>query len=90
MARNMLIQLIASFILLALLSPLASAQSLSIYQDSDKYKYQGCFNETVRALADGASKTYPVDGNMTVPICLSFCNSGTDTQYKYAGVEYSR
>lgn len=96
MARSIVFQLLSSFLLLALLSPLVSAQSLSIYKDSDKYKYQGCFNETnelpdtgkLRALSDGASRAF--DGNMTVPMCLSFCSSGTDTGYKYAGVEYSR
>ncbi|KAF9880027.1 hypothetical protein CkaCkLH20_02838 [Colletotrichum karsti] len=96
MTRNILAQLLSTLLLLAFLSPLASAQALSIYKDSDKYKYQGCFNETneientgkLRALSDGASKAF--NGNMTVPMCLSFCSSGTDTDYKYAGVEYSR
>ncbi|KXH64998.1 WSC domain-containing protein [Colletotrichum salicis] len=93
MARNTLLSRL--LLLLAVLAPLATAQ-LSIYTASDKYKYQGCFNETNdlpntahdRALSGGASKV--MEGNMTVPLCLSFCNSGADKQYTYAGVEYSR
>ncbi|OHE98928.1 WSC domain-containing protein [Colletotrichum orchidophilum] len=94
MARNLLFSRLL-LLLLAFLAPLAAAQ-LSIYTASDKYKYQGCYNETndlpntahVRALSGGASRV--MEGNMTVPLCLSFCSTGADKQYTYAGVEYSR
>ncbi|WYZ34715.1 hypothetical protein EsH8_I_000991 [Colletotrichum jinshuiense] len=96
MARNALLHLLGSLLLLALLAPLSAAQSLQIYTGSDKYQYQGCYNETSdiantaheRALSGGASRV--LEGNMTVPLCLSFCSSGADKEYKYAGVEYSR
>ncbi|KAL0939012.1 uncharacterized protein CTRU02_205623 [Colletotrichum truncatum] len=98
MARSILVRMLSSLLLLAFLAPLASAQALAIYKESDKYKYQGCFNETndlpetarERALSNGASKVFDMNANMTVPICLSFCSNGTDKEYKYAGVEYSR
>ncbi|KAF6803406.1 wsc domain-containing protein [Colletotrichum sojae] len=94
MARNLLALL--TITLLLLLSSIASAQTPTIYTGSDKYKYQGCFNETTdlpgtareRALSNGANQV--VDGNMTVPLCLSFCSTGTDKEYTYAGIEYSR
>ncbi|GKT42124.1 putative fungistatic metabolite [Colletotrichum spaethianum] len=94
MARHGFLGLV-SLLFLALLAPLAAAQ-LQIYTGSDKYLYQGCFNETndianstrERALSGGASRV--LQGNMTVPLCLSFCSSGADKQYTYAGVEYSR
>ncbi|KAK2050139.1 hypothetical protein LZ31DRAFT_548484 [Colletotrichum somersetense] len=83
------------FLVTALLAPLAAAQ-LQIYTGSDKYLYQGCFNETndiantahERALSAGASRVF--QGNLTVPLCLSFCSTGADKEYTYAGVEYSR
>ncbi|GJC84165.1 WSC domain-containing protein 1 [Colletotrichum liriopes] len=94
MARTGILSLV-SLLLLALIAPLAAAQ-LQIYTGSDKYKYQGCFNETndiantahERALSGGASRV--LQGNMTVPLCLSFCGSGADKEYTYAGLEYSR
>ncbi len=63
--------------------------------DTRKYTYHGCFNETTlvegsagtRALSGGSSLVQP--DNMTVPACLTFCQSG-DTKYRYAGVEWSR
>lgn len=95
MARNTLLSRLLLLAVLAVLAPLTAAQ-LSIYTGSDKYKYQGCYNETndlpntahERALSGGASKV--MEGNMTVPLCLSFCSTGADKQYNYAGVEYSR
>ncbi|OHW95486.1 WSC domain-containing protein [Colletotrichum incanum] len=96
MARTGIFSLVSPLLLLlALLAPLAAAQ-LQIYTGSDKYKYQGCFNETndiantahERALSGGASRV--LQGNMTVPLCLSFCGSGADKEYTYAGLEYSR
>ncbi|KAK2028737.1 hypothetical protein LX32DRAFT_639804 [Colletotrichum zoysiae] len=83
------------FLVTALLAPLTAAQ-LQIYTGSDKYLYQGCFNETndiantahERALSAGASRVF--QGNLTVPLCLSFCSTGADKEYTYAGVEYSR
>lgn len=95
MARSTLLSRLLLLAVLAILAPLTAAQ-LSIYTGSDKYKYQGCYNETndlpntahERALSGGASKV--MEGNMTVPLCLSFCSTGADKQYTYAGVEYSR
>ncbi|WQF77916.1 Putative carbohydrate-binding WSC [Colletotrichum destructivum] len=95
MARSGLPGLAALLLLFTLLAPLAAAQ-LQIYTGSDKYLYQGCFNETndiantahERALSGGASRV--LQGNMTVPLCLSFCSSGADKEYTYAGLEYSR
>ncbi|OAA73501.1 Carbohydrate-binding WSC [Cordyceps fumosorosea ARSEF 2679] len=79
---------------------LAAAQQtppqLRVYvDDTHKYAYYGCYNETTlaegsagtRALAGGTSLVRP--DNMTVPTCLSFCQDG-DTKYRYAGVEWSR
>ncbi|CAG1971851.1 unnamed protein product [Fusarium graminearum] len=67
----------------------------TIYRGSDNYKYHGCYNETTqiqdsaeyRALADGTHLVKA--GKMTVPMCLDFCTSN-GTQYKYAGLEWSR
>ncbi|WDK14129.1 WSC domain-containing protein [Colletotrichum graminicola] len=95
MARDRFPGLAALLFLAVLLAPLAAAQ-LQIYTGSDKYLYQGCFNETndiantahERALSGGASRVF--QGNMTVPLCLSFCSTGADKEYTYAGMEYSR
>ncbi|KAF4972186.1 hypothetical protein FZEAL_9648 [Fusarium zealandicum] len=66
----------------------------TVYKESNKYKYYGCYNETVeiedsaevRALNGGA---HLVDTKqMTVPMCLDFCTS--NGSYQYAGVEWSR
>ncbi|KAG5750379.1 hypothetical protein H9Q69_008788 [Fusarium xylarioides] len=66
-----------------------------IYRESGQYKYRGCYNETMliqdsaqeRALTGGSHLV--MAGKMTVPICLEFCASN-DTQYQYAGLEWSR
>ncbi|KAK1600398.1 WSC domain-containing protein [Colletotrichum navitas] len=95
MARDRFPGLATLLFLAALLAPLAAAQP-QIYTGSDKYLYQGCFNETtdiantahLRALSGGASRVF--QGNMTVPLCLSFCSTGADEEYTYAGMEYSR
>ena len=80
---------------LTVFTPLAS--SLTIFNSSDAtYYYYGCWNETtellnttqLRALDDGISVQLP--GSMTVPLCLDYCAHNTSTQYKYAGLEYSR
>ncbi|QPC75529.1 hypothetical protein HYE68_006281 [Fusarium pseudograminearum] len=76
-------------------SPNNTASNPSIYRGSDDYKYHGCYNETTqiqdsaedRALADGTHLVKA--GKMTVPMCLDFCTSN-GTQYKYAGLEWSR
>ncbi|KND89522.1 WSC domain-containing protein 2 [Tolypocladium ophioglossoides CBS 100239] len=85
--------------LAALLLAFATAQQASdkitIYKDSQKYAYYGCYNETTgidgsdhsRALSDGINEVKR--GEMTVPMCLSFC-SGGKTEYRYAGLEWSR
>ncbi|GFP58089.1 hypothetical protein ACSS6W_006980 [Trichoderma asperelloides] len=73
----------------------AANATVSVYNDSDKYKYYGCYNETTqvpgsadtRALGGGIDESLP--GQMTVPKCLAFCGSG-DTEYRYAGLEWSR
>ncbi|KAM0296308.1 hypothetical protein ACHAPM_010300 [Fusarium culmorum] len=72
-----------------------TASNPTIYQGSYDYKYHGCYNETTqiqdsaedRALADGTHLVKA--GKMTVPMCLDFCTSN-GTQYKYAGLEWSR
>ena len=82
-------------LLLVLVSAQAASDKISIYKDSQKYAYHGCYNETTeidgsdhsRALADGANVVKR--GEMTVPMCLSFC-SGGKTEYRYAGLEWSR
>jgi hypothetical protein len=89
-------------ILLSIASLVTSQESSStntsqprIYPGSDGYKYYGCYNETTqiqdsaedRALADGTHLVKA--GKMTVPMCLEFCTSN-GTQYKYAGLEWSR
>ncbi|KAL7945914.1 WSC domain-containing protein [Trichoderma barbatum] len=73
----------------------AADNTVSVYDDSDKYKYYGCFNETTqvagsaetRALGGGIDESLP--GEMTVPKCLTFCGNGA-TEYRYAGLEWSR
>ncbi|KAL7815358.1 WSC domain-containing protein [Trichoderma aethiopicum] len=85
-------------LLLLLFIPLVSAAdatTVSIYDDSDKYIYYGCYNETTqvpgsaetRALGGGIDESLP--GEMTVPKCLAFCGNGS-TEYRYAGLEWSR
>jgi hypothetical protein len=72
-----------------------SNDSVQIWDDSDKYKFYGCYNETTniegsaqtRALSDGINEVK--EGEMTVPMCLAFCSGGR-TEYRYAGLEYSR
>jgi hypothetical protein len=62
----------------------AANATVSVYNDSKKYKYYGCYNETTqvpgsadtRALGGGIDESLP--GKMTVPICLAFCSNGTD------------
>lgn len=83
--------------LLLLFVPLVRAAdaTVSIYDDSDKYIYYGCYNETTqvagsaetRALGGGIDESLP--GEMTVPKCLAFCGNGS-TEYRYAGLEWSR
>lgn len=71
------------------------ASQLTIYNDSKKYAYHGCYNETTeipgsdhtRALGGGINEVKR--GEMTVPMCLAFCSNG-DTQYRYAGLEWAR
>ncbi|KAK4085424.1 uncharacterized protein Triagg1_414 [Trichoderma aggressivum f. europaeum] len=73
----------------------AANATVSVYDDSDKYKYFGCYNETTqvpgsadtRALGGGIQESLP--GAMTVPTCLAFCGNGA-TEYRYAGLEWSR
>lgn len=87
----------ALFLRLLLFIPLvyAANATVSIYDDSKKYKYYGCYNETTqvpgsadtRALGGGIDESLP--GQMTVPICLAYCGNG-DTQYRFAGLEWSR
>lgn len=80
---------------LAVLAAAVSAGNVSIYTDSKKYDYYGCYNETTEI--PGSAHTRALDGGinevkrgeMTVPMCLSFCADG-DTQYAYAGLEWSR
>jgi hypothetical protein len=91
-------RLLAAFLplLVALFPLLVVAQDTpKIYKDSGKYAYYGCYNETTdiagsakeRALSGGLNEV--LEGQMTVPKCMSFCLSGSH-EYKYAGVEYSR
>ncbi|XWW92620.1 hypothetical protein V2A60_000545 [Cordyceps javanica] len=89
--------------LLAAAAPLAhlivaadeSAQVRVYTDETHKYAYHGCYNETT--LAEGSAGTRALAGGtslvqadaMTVPACLRFCQDG-DTKYRYAGVEWSR
>jgi hypothetical protein len=78
-------------------SPSAPAASPTIVRSvpGSKYKYFGCYNETtsvdgaggIRALNGGQNEV--LQGQMTVPTCLTYCGGGA-TQYKYAGLEFSR
>lgn len=73
-----------------------AAVHLSIYNASTAYHYVGCYNETTelpgtaqrRALDGGIMESLP--GNMTVPMCLDFCARNATTEYRFAGLEYSR
>ncbi|KAM0486853.1 hypothetical protein ACHAPX_000117 [Trichoderma viride] len=73
----------------------AANATVSVYDDSKKYRYDGCYNETTqvpgsadtRALGGGIDESLP--GQMTVPTCLAFCGNG-GTEYRYAGLEWSR
>src|SRR5262245_33698611 len=100
LARRLLLPVqLCSFILLFFtLRPAAALQVRQdprpeIYNNSDRYKYAGCYAETTdipdsageRALAGGKNKLFP--GNMTVPMCFSFCGTGP---YKFVGLEYAR
>ncbi|RFU75285.1 carbohydrate-binding wsc [Trichoderma arundinaceum] len=88
---------IALLLRLLLFIPLiyAANATVSVYDDSDKYKYYGCYNETTqvpgsaetRALGGGIDESLP--GEMTVPKCLAYCGNGA-TEYRYAGLEWSR
>ncbi|KAM0276668.1 hypothetical protein ACHAQH_006530 [Verticillium albo-atrum] len=86
----------ASKLLLLALAALSAAQSPTVYTpENGPYTYQGCFNETTtlsssntRALSGGVSQLG--FGNMTAPLCLEYCKDGTDDEYKYAGLQYSR
>lgn len=82
-------------LILALVGAQQASDRISIYKDSQKYAYYGCYNETTeidgsdhsRALSDGTNEVKR--GEMTVPMCLGFC-SGGKTEYRYAGLEWSR
>ncbi|KAI9171569.1 WSC domain-containing protein [Paramyrothecium foliicola] len=73
----------------------ADGSGVEIWNDSDKYEYYGCYNETTeiegsaqtRALGDGINEVKK--GEMTVPMCLAFCSGGR-TEYRYAGLQWSR
>jgi hypothetical protein len=88
----------ASLALLAATSASAqgpdSQRNVVIYDQSDKYSYYGCYNETTGiAGADGSraldGPNEVKKGEMTVPMCLDFCGNG-EKQYRYAGLEWSR
>lgn len=72
-----------------------NTDQVTVYDDDKKYAYYGCYNETTgiedsamtRALPDGINETK--QGEMTVPLCLDYCGKG-DTEYRYAGLEWSR
>ncbi|CAM1506748.1 Fc.00g063890.m01.CDS01 [Cosmosporella sp. VM-42] len=67
----------------------------TIYEESTTYDYYGCYNETTDI--DNTAKNRALDGGthmvkkgtMTVPMCLNFCTSN-NTEYTYAGLEWSR
>lgn len=92
---------LVTIILLLLITYCAHAQQvlsrdLDIYdEDSDKYSYHGCYNETTavedsagtRALDGGITETR--EDEMTVPMCLDICSKdGND--YRYAGLQWGR
>ncbi|KAL1884282.1 hypothetical protein VTK73DRAFT_3266 [Phialemonium thermophilum] len=76
-------------------TPAPTVVDASSVKTKHRYAYLGCYNETTgiadssgaRALDGGINEVLP--GNMTVRDCLTFCGDGS-TQYKYAGLEYSR
>ncbi|PHH86132.1 hypothetical protein CDD83_10683 [Cordyceps sp. RAO-2017] len=89
---------LALLLLLLLSSALVDAQqppAVRIYNESRRYAYHGCYNETTevegsaraRALADGFNDVR--QGDMTVPLCLGLCGNAA-TPYRYAGLEWSR
>ncbi|EON99677.1 putative wsc domain-containing protein [Phaeoacremonium minimum UCRPA7] len=97
-ALSGLTTMLVTLLLTALFPTLSLAQrpEPTIYNaSSTKYVYEGCYNETTgisgtngdRALSGGIHMIGI--GNMTVPMCLDYCGSGSVT-YTYAGIEYSR
>lgn len=89
--------LVPLLLVLAALFPsaaLAQRPEPTIYDSSaTNYVYAGCYNETTGI--SGTSGDRALDGgihmigtgNMTVPMCLDYCDGGS---YAYAGIEYSR
>jgi hypothetical protein len=90
MARLFDIFLILSLLILAL--PLGIIAQSSPSTTLAKWRYLGCYNETIdhpkfggeRALYEGISESLPI---MTVRMCIRFCDSN---DYLYAGVEYAQ
>ncbi|OIW35073.1 hypothetical protein CONLIGDRAFT_627135 [Coniochaeta ligniaria NRRL 30616] len=98
MPRAILLLLLSLTLALAQSTTSTTLTTPTIVQSipGSKYTYFGCWNETtsvsgaggVRALDGGTSEV--LQGQMTVPLCLAFCGGGSATQYKYAGLEFSR
>ncbi|OAA49288.1 Carbohydrate-binding WSC [Metarhizium rileyi] len=91
--------IIRVFLLIAFVTVAAAQQNVTVqtYKESKTYTYYGCYNETTeiegsdhsRALSGGANQVK--QGEMTVPMCLDFCNNGENgTHYRYAGLEWAR
>lgn len=93
--------LLSSLIALIFLFALSTAHDRRdgepvIYNESKKYNYYGCYNETVqvadsaqvRALDGGTNLIKK--GSMTVDMCLDFCQKSGSVEYTYAGLEWSR
>ncbi|KAB5580689.1 WSC domain-containing protein [Coniochaeta sp. 2T2.1] len=76
-------------------SPTASPSIVHSLPNS-KYVYLGCYNETTSVAGTGGARALDgginevKEGAMTVDMCISFCGSSTQQQYKYAGLEFSR
>ncbi|RYP58321.1 hypothetical protein DL770_010456 [Monosporascus sp. CRB-9-2] len=81
---------------LALTQSVGTSPTITIFNNSDTYRYHGCWSETtelvnptrLRALDGGILVQLPE--TMTVPLCLDYCAENTSTRYQYAGLEYSR
>ena len=77
--------------LLALPLPLGTKAQSSSYNPVKRWRYLGCYNETIyhpgfgeRVLYDGIWESLSI---MTVRMCITFCDSN---DYVYAGVEYGQ
>lgn len=77
-------------------SPSTASPTIVQSIPGSKYAYFGCWNETTSVSGTGGARALDggqnevLEGQMTVPLCLAYCAGGSSTQYKYAGLEFSR